>query len=153
MRYYETIYILHPQTEEAEINRLQEMFLAAVARNGAEVYTEKRWGLRTLAHEVEKQTQGYYIMLRIKGLSAAVTELERLFKISDPVIKFQTIRLDEKNLPTDDGPELSAPPPAVRDLDEEEAGPGKPQPEDAAEEEPVPGPGLPVVEDEEDEDA
>jgi len=95
MKPYESIFILNPNidTEESEkvIARMQEV----ITSNGGEVTHVEKWGKRKLAYEVAKFKKGDYVLVQYTGVPATVTELERNFKMTDPVIKFMTVKLDK----------------------------------------------------------
>lgn len=105
MRDYETIFILNPNIDEEEAEKVNLKMQEVLTSNGGELLRVEKWGKRRLAYEVKKQKKGNYILIRYQAESAAVAELERNFKMSDPVIKFMTIRL-EKDMLLDEAAKL-----------------------------------------------
>ncbi|OPL07897.1 MAG: 30S ribosomal protein S6 [delta proteobacterium ML8_F1] len=95
MTNYETMYILRPSVEEEDRNAIVEKFKGIVS-NGGEVVSVDEWGSRKLAYEIEKVKDGYYVLMTFKGDGAIVTELERNYRISDDVMRFIVINLDQK---------------------------------------------------------
>jgi small subunit ribosomal protein S6 len=95
-RQYELIFICRPATPEEEIDKIiATLEHAASERNGKVDKTEK-WGARKMAYRVRKHREGYYVLLALRGSHGdLIHELERRLKVSDAVIKFMTVRLDE----------------------------------------------------------
>ena len=96
MRAYEAMYVLRPDLDEEQINADIERFNQLVREQGGEVEQVSRWGRRRLAYEVKKFREGYYVLLHFRGQPAACRELERVFKISDHVIRYLIVRRVEK---------------------------------------------------------
>ena len=96
-RLYDLIFICRPDTPEAEIDKIISTLEHAATERGGKVDKTEKWGTRKLAYRVAKQREGFYIYLVVRGTqSEMVKELERRLKVADPVIKYQTIRLDEE---------------------------------------------------------
>lgn len=96
MTKYETMFILKPEQEEETYNALIEKFKGILAAEGAEVTNVNRMGRRRLAYEVKKKfREGYYVLVNYAGEANATNELERNFKISDDVIRYLIIKLEE----------------------------------------------------------
>jgi small subunit ribosomal protein S6 len=93
MRRYETIYILRPTMSEDEVTTLIDSTNAVLATDGGQVISLDKWGLRTLAYEVKKESQGYYVYCDYATDPANVTEIERKFRIDDSVMKYMTVKL------------------------------------------------------------
>ncbi|MBE0451081.1 MAG: 30S ribosomal protein S6 [Clostridia bacterium] len=95
MRKYETIFILRPSLEEEKRNETIEKFKEIIAADG-EIEKVEEWGNKRLAYEIEKLREGYYVHVNFKANPSLPKELERNFKISDDVIRFIVINLEEK---------------------------------------------------------
>ena len=95
MRRYETIYILRPTMNEDEINAVLENTNSILATDGGQMISLDKWGLRTLAYEVKKETQGYYIYCDYATNPANVSEMERKFRIDEAVMKYMTVKLTD----------------------------------------------------------
>jgi small subunit ribosomal protein S6 len=96
-RTYEVMYIVRPDMEEAELDKLIEGFNAVVTNGGGEVQTAEKMGRRRLAYTVRKFQDGLYILLTIAADGKLVAELERRLRVTEQVIKFITVRTDEEN--------------------------------------------------------
>jgi small subunit ribosomal protein S6 len=95
-RTYEIMFIVRPDVEEAEIDKLIEGFSANVTNGGGEVKSVEKMGRRRLAYTVRKFNDGFYILLNIAAEGSLITEIERRLRVSEQVIKFITVRMDEE---------------------------------------------------------
>jgi small subunit ribosomal protein S6 len=95
-RTYEIMFIVRPDVEEADIDKLIEGFSANVTNGGGEVKSVEKMGRRRLAYTVRKFNDGFYILLNIAAEGSLITEIERRLRVSEQVIKFITVRMDEE---------------------------------------------------------
>ncbi len=95
-RTYEVMFIVRPDMEEAEMDKLIEGFSANVKQGGGEVTSVEKMGRRRLAYTVKKFNDGFYVLLYVKAEGGVVAELERRLRVSEQVIKFITVRMDEE---------------------------------------------------------
>jgi small subunit ribosomal protein S6 len=96
-REYELIFICRPGTPEEEIDKLVGNLQQATAEQQGRVEKIEKWGVRKLAYRVEKQREGFYVYLLLRGQRGEmVKELERRLKVTDSVIKYLTVRVDEE---------------------------------------------------------
>lgn len=95
MRNYESMYILHPELTEEAINQHVEKFTNVIVEQGGVVEKTDLWGKRRLAYEVKKLKEGYYVLVLFQGEPATAQELERVFKITETVIRYLIVRLDD----------------------------------------------------------
>ena len=93
MRRYETIYILRPTSSEDEVTEAIEKTNAILCTGEGQIIAVDRWGLRKLAYLIKKESQGYYIFCDHATDPANVTEMERIFRIDDAVLKYMTIKI------------------------------------------------------------
>lgn len=92
MRKYEVMYIVRPDLDEEATKATVERFNKVVTDNGGEVESTEEMGKRRLAYEINDYREGYYVLLHINGVTATVDELERLFNISEDVIRHMVVR-------------------------------------------------------------
>lgn len=95
-RQYEVMFIVRPDVEEEEIEKLISGFEATVTTGGGEVKSIERMGRRRLAYTVRKFNDGVYVLMILAANGPVVAELERRLRVSEPVIKFITVRTDEE---------------------------------------------------------
>ena len=90
------MFIVRPDTEEAELDKLIETFAGYVTSGGGEVKSTEKMGRRRLAYTVQKFNDGFYILLIVSAPASLISEIERRLRVSEPVIKFITVRMDEE---------------------------------------------------------
>jgi small subunit ribosomal protein S6 len=95
-RLYEVMFILRPDVAEEDADKLIEGFKATVTTGGGVVKNAEKLGVRKLAYTVRKFNDGNYVLLTIEAGGPVVQELERRLRVSEPVIKFITVRMDEE---------------------------------------------------------
>ena len=96
MRIYEELFIVRPDATDEEIDPFIEQLTTLITSNGGSVSKSEKWGVRRLAYRVQKRNEGYYILLQFTAKPEAVRELERRLRVADIVLKFLTVRIDEK---------------------------------------------------------
>jgi small subunit ribosomal protein S6 len=95
-RIYEELFILRPDITDEEIAPVIEQVRTVVTAAGGTVDKEERWGLRKLAYRINKKPEGFYILLQLTCPASTVKEIERRLRVNDSVIKYITVRIDEK---------------------------------------------------------
>jgi small subunit ribosomal protein S6 len=95
-RTYEVMYIVRPDVEEADLDKLIEGFEKNVTDGGGEIKSTEKMGRRRLAYTVRKFNDGFYILMTILADGSLVGEIERRLRVSEQVIKFITVRIDEE---------------------------------------------------------
>jgi small subunit ribosomal protein S6 len=95
-RFYEVMFIVRPDVEDAELDKLIAGFEQTVTSGGGNLRSAEKLGRRKLAYTVRKFNDGNYILLTIDADGKLVAELERRLRVSEPVIKFITVRMDEE---------------------------------------------------------
>jgi small subunit ribosomal protein S6 len=94
MQLYETIFIIHPELNEEDVEEHIKRVENLLTRLGAEILRTERWGKKRLAYEVDKHRYGYYVLLRLRGNPAILPELERHYRLTEGIIKSLVIRLE-----------------------------------------------------------
>jgi small subunit ribosomal protein S6 len=95
MPFYENVFIARQDISTAQVEALTETFAALVAENGGKVEKREYWGLRNLAFRMKKNRKGHYVLFNLDAPAAAVNELERNMRISEDILRYMTIRVDE----------------------------------------------------------
>jgi small subunit ribosomal protein S6 len=96
MRIYEELFIIKPDATEEEIDQVVEQVRGLIEAGGGTVDKLDKWGIRKLAYRVQKQHEGFYVLFQFSSTPDAVKEIERRLRVSDLVLKFLTVRIDEK---------------------------------------------------------
>ncbi len=95
-RLYEVMFIVRPDVADEEVDKLIESFSGTVKTGGGVVKSAEKMGLRKLAYMVRRFNDGNFILLTIEAGGPVVLELERRLRVTEPVIKFITVRMDEE---------------------------------------------------------
>ena len=96
MRLYEEVFIVKPDAAEEEAEAVVELLSKTVKEQGGTIEQLDRWGRRKLAYRVAKFDEGIYFILKFYAKPETVKEVERRLRVNDLVIKFLTVRLDER---------------------------------------------------------
>lgn len=96
MHRYEVMFIIRPDTPEDEMSKLVTQMEGYVTGTGGKLEKSEKMGRRKLAYRIERYREGFYVLFVLEGEPAVVTELERRMKVTDSVIKFLTVRVDEE---------------------------------------------------------
>ena len=97
MRTYEIMFIVRPDVEEADLDKLIETFSGYVTTGGGSVTSVEKMGRRRLAYTVRKFNDGFYVLFIVAAEGAQIQELERRLRVQEQVIKFITVRTDEED--------------------------------------------------------
>lgn len=95
-RLYEVMFIVRPDVAEEEADKLIAGFTTTITSGGGVVKSVEKMGRRKLAYLVRKFSDGNYVLLTIEADGAGVLELERRMRVTEQVIKFITVRIDEE---------------------------------------------------------
>ena len=95
-RTYELMFIVRPDMADEDLDKLISTLENQVTTTGGTVKSVERMGKRRLADVVRRFQDGMYILLTVEGTGALIHELERRLRVTEPVIKFLTVRVDEE---------------------------------------------------------
>ena len=95
MNKYETLFILNPSLDEEAVNNNIEKFKAVITNGAGEVENVDLWGKRKLAYEINKLNEGIYVLINFKSDSQLPKELDRVFRITDDVIRHLIVSLEK----------------------------------------------------------
>jgi small subunit ribosomal protein S6 len=96
LREYEAMLILPAEADEALVTTAVDRITRVVSATGGEVSKLDRWGRKRFAYELERQTEGYYVVVRFTAEPAALEELDRALKIADEVIRHKVLLLPQR---------------------------------------------------------
>ena len=103
---YESIFILRPSLTDEDVQKTLEKVKSTVEKAEGTIDRLENWGKKKLAYEVKREKKGVYIQLHFHGSGTAVSELERLFRLEDAVMKFLTVKLEAQQPPSETAPSL-----------------------------------------------
>ena len=96
-RQYDLIFICRPDTPEPDIDKIVSTLEHAATEKGGRIEKTDKWGRKRMAYRVHRLREGFYIYMDVRSSHGEVVkELERRLKVSDAVIKYMTIRVDEE---------------------------------------------------------
>ena len=95
-RIYEVMFIVRPDMPEEELDKLIVALDSQVTGAGGVVKAKEKMGKRRLAYSLGRFQDGFYVLLTIEGGGALVHEIERRLRVTEPVLKFITVRMDEE---------------------------------------------------------
>ena len=96
MRHYETIYILNPNLAEEDYREAIDKFNSLIDKQKGVIIKTKEWGNQRLAYDIKKFNNGSYVLIDFCAEPGLTAELERDFKLDDRVLKYQTVKLEDK---------------------------------------------------------
>lgn len=94
MRTYEIMFIVDPSLPEEEIDQLNVEVETLVKGGGGAVESIEKMGRRKLAYEVDRRTDGFYVLFTVSANGKIVSEVERRFRVMDQVLRYLTVRVD-----------------------------------------------------------
>ena len=96
MRIYEELFIVRPDITEEEADHIVDQVKSVITNAAGTVDKVEKWGVRKLAYRVGKRNEGYYILIQFSAVSSTGKEVERRLRVNDAVLKFISVRIDEK---------------------------------------------------------
>jgi len=95
-RIYETIFVLHPDMTDEDVNAGVQNTVALLESHGSEIIRTERGGKRRLAYPVDKQRYGFYSLIHFHGTNVALSELERMYRLNERVLRYLTVRFEKE---------------------------------------------------------
>ena len=95
MALYEHVFLTRQDAPNAQVDTLTEQFKGIISAGGGEVTKTEYWGLKSLTYRIKKNRKAHYTLFNISAPSAAVAEMERQMSLSEDVIRYMTIRVEE----------------------------------------------------------
>jgi small subunit ribosomal protein S6 len=128
VRNYEVVFIAAPTLTSEELDAFINHAQTVIEGRNGKVVKVDNWGKKSLAYKINKFREGYYVVLSIEAEGGAIAELERRFRVTDFIIRFISVRIDEDLKRSDKikaarrrkAPSQSADIPYINDVDESE---------------------------------
>ncbi len=95
-RTYEILFVADPNLGEPEVDALAAQVQGFVEKDGGTLQKMEKWGKKRLAYVVGRHREGSYVLLVVDGTGAMVKEVERRLKVTDGIIRYLTVRVDEE---------------------------------------------------------
>jgi small subunit ribosomal protein S6 len=96
LREYECMLILPAEADEAMVGTATDRIEKVVGKHSGQVRGVDRWGRRRLAYEIDRSTEGYYVVVTFAAEPAAQRELDRTLNLADEVLRYKTVVLPPK---------------------------------------------------------
>ena len=100
MALYEHVYMARQDVSAQQVETLTDQFKSVVEGLGGSFAKVEYWGVKSLAYRIRKNRKAHFSLINISAPPAALAEMERQMQISEDVLRFMTIRVDEH----EDGP-------------------------------------------------
>ena len=100
LREYETIFLVRPDLAEDLVDKIVERLRGIVQRDGGKVIKVENWGKKKTAFEVKKNLRAIFVRFDYLGGTGAVAEFERNLRMTDDVLKYQSLKISEDVDPT-----------------------------------------------------
>ncbi|HEV3468788.1 MAG TPA: 30S ribosomal protein S6, partial [Pyrinomonadaceae bacterium] len=94
-RVYEVVFIVDPATPDEDLTRLRDNLQHIVSDQGGTLVRNEVMGRRQLAYRIGRATEGIYVLFEVEGTGREIAELERRMRVSDQVLRYLTVRVDE----------------------------------------------------------
>jgi len=94
MPLYETVLIARSEITQAQADAVADAAAAQIEADGGAVKKREYWGLRGLAYRIKKNRKGHYMLLGLEAKPAFVTEMERVLRLNEDILRFMTVRIE-----------------------------------------------------------
>lgn len=94
-RRYELVLIVDPRLDEQAINATIDRFVGIITDGGGEALNVDHWGRRKLAYEISHLEDGYYVLADVVADPGTMTELDRVLKLADEVMRHRILRPEQ----------------------------------------------------------
>ena len=95
---YETTFIINASLEDPRIEGVNGRVQEVITKNKGEIKALDKWGRKRLAYPIKKKNNGFYVSIEYSGTGVINKHLEQMYLLDEHVIRFLTIRIDEKAL-------------------------------------------------------
>jgi small subunit ribosomal protein S6 len=95
MPLYEHVFLARQDASTQQVEELTTQMTGIVEGLGGKVVKMENWGVRSLTYRMNKNRKAHFVLLNIDGPSAAISEIERQERISEDVIRYLSVRVDE----------------------------------------------------------
>jgi small subunit ribosomal protein S6 len=95
-RLYEILFIADPNLGEPEVDAIATVVQGYLEKEGGRIQKVEKWGKKRLAYTIGKHREGSYVLLVAEGKPALIKEVERRIRVTDGIVKFMTVRVDEE---------------------------------------------------------
>ena len=94
-RQYEVLFIVDPAADDDEVAKITDNFKQIITDQGGIITRAETLGRRQLAYEILRKKEGIFVDIELEGSGKEIAELERRMRVSDRVLRYLTVRMDE----------------------------------------------------------
>ena len=94
MPFYESVFIVRPDSSPQQVEALAGKMEALVQEGGGDVPKTEIWGLKSLAYRIKKNRKGHYVFMNVDASVETLGELERNLRFNEDVLRFMSVRVD-----------------------------------------------------------
>jgi small subunit ribosomal protein S6 len=95
MALYEHIFMARPDVSAQAVEALIDQYRGVIEAGGGKVGKVEYWGVKSLAYRIKKNRKAHYSLMNISGPAGAISEMERMMRINEDVLRFMTVRVEE----------------------------------------------------------
>jgi small subunit ribosomal protein S6 len=95
MPLYEHIFMARQDVTSQQVEAMVDQYKGVIEQNGGKVDKTEMWGVKSLAYRIKKNRKAHFTMFNLDAPPAAVAEMERQMRISEDILRFITVRVDE----------------------------------------------------------
>ena len=95
MALYEHVFLARQDLSQQQVDALVEQYKGIVEQAGGSFGKVENWGLKSLAYRINKNRKAYYTLINIDAPAAAINEIERMQRLSEDVLRYMTVRVEE----------------------------------------------------------
>ncbi|MGI9400786.1 MAG: 30S ribosomal protein S6 [Rhizobiaceae bacterium] len=95
MALYEYVFLARQDVSGQQVDALIEQFKGVLESNDGTVSKVENWGLRSTAYRINKNRKAHYVLMNVDAPAAAIAEMERQMRLSDDILRYMTIRVEE----------------------------------------------------------
>jgi len=98
MNRYETVFILTPVLSEEQTKEAVKVYEDFIASNGGVIKHKEFWGLKKMAYQIQKKSNGFYNLLEFEANGDLIAKLEIAFKRDERIMRFLTVKMDKHHV-------------------------------------------------------
>jgi len=95
MPLYEHVFLTRQDASAQQVEDLTSQFTGIIEQMGGKVAKSEQWGLKSLAYRLRKNRKAHYTFMNLDAPPAVINEIERQERISEDVIRYLSVRVDE----------------------------------------------------------
>ena len=95
MGFYEHVFLVRQDATPAQVDALVEQYKGVISAGGGKIDKVENWGIKSLTYRIKKNRKAHFTLLNIASPAPAVAEMERQMSLSEDVIRFMTVSVEE----------------------------------------------------------